>query len=130
MSVKTDITEEKKLEQAKSNFLNSISHELRTPLVAMLGYAYDRSVWGMGYATEAALAMLELAFDVLGVRRVWASCDSVNTGSARVLEKVGMRLEGTLRHDMNIRGDLRDSAVWGILEREWRTRTRDEGSSP
>lgn len=98
--------------------------------LAMLGYAYDRSVWGRGYATEAALAMLELAFDVLAVRRVWASCDPMNTGSARVLEKVGMTLEGTLRHDMNIRGDLRDSAVWGILEREWRTRTRDEGSSP
>ncbi len=95
---------------------------------AMLGYAYDRSVWDMGYATEAALAMVEMAFDVLGVRRVWAACDPENTASARVLQKCGMVLEGRLRHDTDIRGELRDTLVWGILESEWHD-TNMEGST-
>ena len=85
----------------------------------MLGYAYGQGVWGRGIATEAARPMMELAFDVLGLDRVWASCDPDNHGSARVLEKVGMTLEGRLRHDQNIRGVLRDSLVWGMLRDEW-----------
>ncbi len=89
---------------------------------AMLGYAFGREVWGRGYATEAALAMVEMAFEVLHLRRVWASCDPDNTASARVLQKCGMTLEGRLREDNDIRGQLRDSLVWGILEREWTSR--------
>lgn len=91
---------------------------------AMLGCAYGRDAWGHGYATEASLAMVELGFDVLGLQRIWAACDPDNHASSRVLEKVGMTLEGHLREDTVIRGDLRDTLVWGILEREWRTRTR------
>jgi RimJ/RimL family protein N-acetyltransferase len=88
--------------------------------LAMLGYAYGCEAWGCGYATEAAVAMVAMGFDVLGVQRIWASCDPDNLGSARVLEKAGMRLEGRLRQDQNIRGALKDSLVWGILEPEWR----------
>lgn len=87
---------------------------------AMLGYAYAREAWGRGIATEAALAMVAMGFDVLGLRRIWAACDPENAGSRGVLEKVGMRVEGLLRDDMVIRGDVRDNLLWGILEREWR----------
>ena len=93
---------------------------------AMLGYAYGRDAWGQGYATEAAHPMLGLAFDVLGLDRVWASCDPDNGASARVLEKLGMTLEGRLRHDQNIRGVLRDSLVWGMLRGEWSRRSEHE----
>jgi RimJ/RimL family protein N-acetyltransferase len=89
---------------------------------AMLGYAYGRDAWGRGYATEAASAMLELGFDALGLRRIWATCDPDNEGSRRVLEKIGMTLEGRLRDDAVIRGQVRDSLVWGILQRDWRDR--------
>lgn len=90
---------------------------------AMLGYALGRDAWGRGYATEAATAMLELGFDALGLRRIWAACDPDNAKSRRVLEKIGMTLEGRLRQDTVIRGQVRDSLVWGILQREWRDRT-------
>jgi RimJ/RimL family protein N-acetyltransferase len=93
---------------------------------AMLGYAYGRPAWGQGYATEAALAMMELGFDVLGLQRIWASCDPDNHGSAHVLEKVGMKLEGHFRESCVIRGSLRDQLYWGILEREWAERTNHE----
>jgi ribosomal-protein-alanine N-acetyltransferase len=90
---------------------------------AMLGYAYDRNAWGRGIATEAALAMVGMGFDLLGFRRIWASCDPDNQGSRRVLEKVGMTVEGLLRRDLVIRGEVRDNLVWSILEDEWRDRT-------
>ncbi len=97
---------------------------------AMLGYVFRREAWGRGIATEASRAIVAMAFDVLGLRRVWASCDPDNTGSRRVLEKVGMKIEGLLRGDLVIRGDVRDNLVWGILEPEWRdgTPTTEGGS--
>ncbi len=87
---------------------------------AMLGYAYAREAWGSGIATEAARAMVEMGFDVLGLRRIWAACDPDNAGSRRVLEKAGFTVEGLLRDDSVIRGEVRDTLVWAILEREWR----------
>lgn len=96
---------------------------------AMLGYAYGTDAWGRGIATEAALAMLEVGFDVLGLRRIWASCDPDNAGSRRVLEKCGMTLEGHLRADTLIRGEVRDTLVWGILEPEWRDSSASASTS-
>jgi RimJ/RimL family protein N-acetyltransferase len=84
----------------------------------MLGYCYDRAAWGSGYAAEAAAAMLDFAFDVLLLHRVWAGCDPENVGSARVLEKLGMRLEGRLRENERVRGAYRDTWVYGLLASE------------
>lgn len=92
---------------------------------AMLGYAYGRPAWGRGIATEAARGLVAMGFDLLGLRRIWASCDPDNKGSRRVLEKVGMTVEGRLRGDLVIRGDVRDNLIWGILEGEWRDGTTE-----
>jgi RimJ/RimL family protein N-acetyltransferase len=85
---------------------------------AMLGYCYRREAWGQGYATEAGSAMVDFGFDVLGLHRIWAGCDADNAGSIRVLEKLGMSLEGRHRHDVRVRGTYRDSLVFGLLETE------------
>jgi RimJ/RimL family protein N-acetyltransferase len=62
-----------------------------------LGFVLSRDHWGRGFATEAAKAILEWASTIDGVFRVWATCDTENTASARVLEKIGMSREGVLR---------------------------------
>ena len=54
-----------------------------------------------------------------GLHRIFATCDVRNLASANVLEKVGMRREGRLREDKCVRGQWRDSYVYGILEHEW-----------
>jgi len=82
----------------------------------MLGYCYDRAAWGRGYATEAASEILDFGFDVLLLHRVWAGCDPENVASARVLEKLGMRLEGHLRESERIRGAYRDTLVYAVIE--------------
>jgi len=87
---------------------------------ASLGYCLAEAAWGQGYATEAARALLQWAFDTLDLNRVQAEADTRNVASARVLEKLGFELEGTLREDCIVNGDVSDSWVYGLLRREWR----------
>ncbi|MBT2207153.1 GNAT family N-acetyltransferase [Actinomadura sp. NEAU-AAG7] len=56
-----------------------------------LGYRLKSSVWGRGYATEGARALIGKGFADLGVRRVWAQTMAVNLASRRVMEKAGLR---------------------------------------
>jgi [ribosomal protein S5]-alanine N-acetyltransferase len=96
--------------------LNSWNPEFRS---ASLGYCLARAGWGQGIATEAAGALLGWAFDTLDLNRVQAEADTRNAPSARVLEKLGFTLEGTLREDCVVNGDVSDSWVFGLLRREW-----------
>jgi RimJ/RimL family protein N-acetyltransferase len=63
---------------------------------AELGYRLRQEEWGKGYATEGSRALLAKGFTVLGLRLVWADTMSVNEGSRKVMEKVGMTMTGTL----------------------------------
>jgi len=84
-----------------------------------IGYCLSRQAWGQGYATEAAGALLALAFERLGLHRIFATCDAANAASARVMEKAGMLPEGCLREHRMIKGCWRDSLVYALLAREW-----------
>jgi len=86
---------------------------------ASMGYCFDDAAWGHGYATEAARAMLQWAFDTLEMNRVQAETDTRNAASARVLEKLGFVREGTLREDCVVNGEVSDSWVYGLIRREW-----------
>jgi [ribosomal protein S5]-alanine N-acetyltransferase len=86
---------------------------------ASLGYCLTEAAWGHGYATEAARGVLRWGFETLDLNRVQAEADTRNVASARVLEKVGFVLEGTLREDCVVNGDVSDSWVFGLLRREW-----------
>ncbi|MEV4222253.1 GNAT family protein [Nonomuraea sp. NPDC049725] len=87
---------------------------------ASLGYCLNDAMWGHGFATEAAHALLGWAFDTLDLNRVQAEADTRNVASGRVLEKIGFVREGTLREDCIVNGEVSDSWVFGLLRREWR----------
>ena len=55
------------------------------------GYALDRQTWGQGYMTEALRAVLAYECETLGTERIFATCDTSNRASARVMEKGGMQ---------------------------------------
>src|SRR5262245_48465484 len=57
------------------------------------GYMLHRAIWGQGYASEAARAVVDFGFEALSARQVSAWCFEGNRASARVLEKAGLRLE-------------------------------------
>jgi ribosomal-protein-alanine N-acetyltransferase len=64
---------------------------------ADFGYVLNRLSWGQGYATEAAQAVVTWTRSLSGIYRIWATCDTENTASVRVLEKIGLSGEGRLR---------------------------------
>jgi ribosomal-protein-alanine N-acetyltransferase len=83
---------------------------------ANFGYVVNRRYWNQGYATEAAIALLGRAFNGLQLHRAWATCDTRNVGSWRVMEKAGMRREGFFRRDILQRGEWRGSYLYTRLE--------------
>ncbi len=58
-------------------------------------YGIDPPLWGRGYATEAARALIDWAFRETELTRIFAGADAPNRASFRVLEKLGMRYDGT-----------------------------------
>lgn len=90
---------------------------------AELGYCLTEAAWGHGYATEAAEELLRWAFATLDLNRVHAEADTRNTGSGRVLEKLGFVREGTLRESCIVNGEVSDAAVYGLLRRDWDRRS-------
>jgi RimJ/RimL family protein N-acetyltransferase len=64
------------------------------------GYCLARDAWGSGLATEAARAFVAAVLQNESIWRIQAFCDVENRASARVLEKTGFTLEGTLRRYM------------------------------
>lgn len=86
---------------------------------AEIGYTFNRSYWNNGFATEAASALLGSAFAVLNVHRVVATCDTRNTGSWRVMEKIGMRREGHFVRDKFQKGEWRDTFFYALLAEDW-----------
>lgn len=56
-----------------------------------IGYRLRRSEWGRGYASEGAAALIHWGFRETAFERIVACTMAVNTGSRRVMEKVGMR---------------------------------------
>jgi RimJ/RimL family protein N-acetyltransferase len=88
-------------------------------LEADIGYELAPWHWGHGYATEAARAIVRFGFTELGVHRIWSYCVADNLGSAHVLEKLGMQLEGRLRERDFYKDRWWDTLVFGLLDREW-----------
>lgn len=86
-----------------------------------IGFALRPDAWGVGFGTETVRALLAIAFDDLGLHRVWAARSPLNAASETVLDRAGMVEEGRIRHHVYVRGAWRDSIVHSILEDEWKT---------
>lgn len=65
------------------------------PESAAIGFQVAQDLWGRGYATEAAVALLRFAFEELGMQSVVGGCHPDNIASRRVMEKSGMVFQGT-----------------------------------
>ncbi|MCM3493460.1 GNAT family N-acetyltransferase [Paenibacillus lactis] len=86
---------------------------------AEIGYVLAREYWGRGIMTEAASALLKLGFGEMDLIRVQARCFEDNIGSQRVMEKIGMRYEGTLRKAMKVKDRHWNLKVFSILKEEY-----------
>jgi RimJ/RimL family protein N-acetyltransferase len=85
-----------------------------------VGYWCRKRFERQGYITEAVAGILRFGFETLGAKRIEVRCDSINQRSIRVAERVGMKLEGELRHHhVGIDGTLRNRLVFALTDRDW-----------
>ena len=84
-----------------------------------LGFVVHPAHQGRGYATEASRPLVAFAFEALGLHRVVGRLEPRNIGSARVLEKLGMRREAHLVENEWVKGEWQSELVYAILAREW-----------
>ena len=96
-----------------------IDLRIRRPGLGEMGYSIAQPLWGRGLMTEAARAVIEHAFESMGLVRIQAYADSRNKGSWRVMEKVGMKREGVLHSNGAIRGESIDDVLYAIVRGDW-----------
>jgi RimJ/RimL family protein N-acetyltransferase len=88
--------------------------------IGVLGYSIARAVWGRGLATEAARAIVDVAFEGCPkLARVRALVDARNLASLRVLEKIAMRREGVRRLNRLGNDGLVDEVWCEVSRSEW-----------
>ena len=85
-----------------------------------LGYVLGRAHWGSGYMHEALVAVIDVAFGALSLRRLEAEVDPRNAASGRLLQRLGFTREGLLRQRWVTRGEAKDVEMYGLLRDEWR----------
>ncbi|HYG61807.1 MAG TPA: GNAT family N-acetyltransferase [Thermoanaerobaculia bacterium] len=76
---------------------------------ADVGFAFLPRYWSKGYAVESAAAVMTYGREALGLGRIVAVVNPANQGSIRVLEKLGLRLEGMIR----MPGEAADIQLFG-----------------
>lgn len=84
-----------------------------------VGYVCHPDYQGRGYATEAAVEMMRLGFNGLGLHRIIGRCDPRNVGSVRVMQRLGMRLEAHFVESEIFKGEWGDELIYAMLAREW-----------
>jgi len=85
-----------------------------------IGYALHPDVQGRGLAAEAAAELLVIGFRDLGLRRITADAYADNIASNRVLRRIGMRHEATVRaKSLGKDGTWLDDNTWALLREEW-----------
>lgn len=84
-----------------------------------IGYVLAPRLWRRGLMSEAVGGLVQWAMNHPEVYRIWAVCDVDNVASARLLESVGMQLEGTLRRWLihpNISEQPRDCLCYAAVK--------------
>lgn len=87
-----------------------------------IGYILARDCWGQGCMHEALLVLLDYGFGMLGLNRIEADIDPRNAGSQRTLNRLGFQREGLLRERWIVSGEVSDTALHGLLRRDWLAR--------
>ncbi|MBC7713093.1 MAG: GNAT family N-acetyltransferase [Rhizobacter sp.] len=85
-----------------------------------LAYALSEEVWGKGFAVEASKPLINYVFQNFAIERLQCRCDILNPQSSRVMEKLGMNYEGTLKASMYLKGITRDMHMYSIVKPDFK----------
>jgi ribosomal-protein-alanine N-acetyltransferase len=86
---------------------------------AELGFWIDKDFWGKGYATEAARAVMDYGFNKFGLHKIFAHHMTKNPASGKVMKKLGMHEEGSLRQHVLRSDKCEDVVLYGVLKDDW-----------
>lgn len=96
----------------------SVVHMNEDISMVHIGYCLGRAWWRRGIMSEALKAVMDFMFDTVEVNRVEARHDPRNPNSGKVMQKCGMKYEGTLRSaDRNNQG-ICDACYYALLRSE------------
>ncbi|MHA6252775.1 GNAT family N-acetyltransferase [Oceanobacillus sp. CAU 1775] len=84
-----------------------------------LAYLIGKPYWGKGYGTEAARSLLAYGFNHLKLNKVFAASFTSNPGSWRIMEKIGLKYEGTLKQHVARYDQFYDLTYYGLLKEEF-----------
>jgi ribosomal-protein-alanine N-acetyltransferase len=87
---------------------------------AEIGFVLGSRSWGRGYMHEALSALVDYAFTELDLNRLEADTDPRNARSTHLLERLGFVQEGLFRERCIVEGEVSDSAMYGLIRRDWR----------
>ena len=85
-----------------------------------IGFALRQTHWGKGLGSEAVGAVIDFAFETVGMHRIEADVDPRNDRSLRLLERFGFEREGLLRERYYLHGERQDTVLMGLLRKNWR----------
>ena len=94
-----------------------ICRESELSKVASMGWAINPEFQSQGFATEAARALIEFGFEKLQLSVIYATCDTRNVPSVKVMEKLGMKRVGMIKGTKQIKGHIRDSYRYELERR-------------
>jgi RimJ/RimL family protein N-acetyltransferase len=86
---------------------------------AEIGFTLARAYQGKGYAAEAVSRLLDWAFGEMDLHRVVAITDQRNEPSCRLLERLGMRREGSFVLNAWFKGEWSSEYLYAVLREEW-----------
>jgi len=85
-----------------------------------IGYWIHADHIKKGLATEAAMALIKVAFEIDEMERIEIHCDPLNNLSASIPAKLGFNLDGILRKNLEfLEGKRRDTMIWSLLRQEY-----------
>jgi [ribosomal protein S5]-alanine N-acetyltransferase len=106
--------------------------EPKSFMTCELGYVFNPNYYHKGYATEACLRMMGYGFKELGAHRIVARCNTKNTASWRLLERLGMRREGHFKKPAYFKTDSEGRPIWhdayhyALLAEEYKSKGKGE----
>ena len=86
---------------------------------ASFGYVLNRKYWNNSYISESLNLILDFAFSKLGMNRVESTHYVGNEGSGRVMQKCGMKYEGTGLQEVKVKNIFYDVVHYSILREDW-----------
>ena len=87
--------------------------------IVQIGYCIGSQWWNQGITSEAFKVVIPFFFDEVGVNRIESQHDPNNPSSGKVMQKCGLKYEGTLRQaDWNNKGIV-DACIYSLLKSEW-----------